>query len=184
MDQSETAYRAFLSGDDEAFVEIIRVHRDGLIYFINSLTRNLSLAEELAEDTLFELLVKRPRYNPSKGSFKTWLYAMGRNRAVNHLKRTARVTLGEEAMEHMTDDETPALAYLKEERERELHKALSRIHPDYRTALYLSYFEGLDNGEIARVMNGSRRRVEMLLYRGKQALKKELEKEGFIYEEL
>lgn len=184
MERGENAYRVFLNGDDEAFVDVIRAHRDGLIYFINSLTRDMTLAEELAEDTLFDLLVKRPKYDPTKGSFKTWLYAMGRNRAVNHLKRTARVTLGEDAVAHMTDDETPALAYLKEERARVLHRALSRIHPDYRTALYLSYFEGMDNAEIARVMKGSKRRVEMHLYRGKQAVKRELEKEGFIYEEL
>ena len=184
MDQSENAYKAFFDGDDEAFVEIIRTHRDGLVYFINSLTRDMTLAEELAEDTLFELLVKRPKYLPSKGSFKTWLYAMGRNRAVNHLKRAARVTLGEEAMEHLTDDETPPLAYVKEERASVIRKALCRIHPDYGTALYLSYFEGLDNGGIAQVMKVTKRRVEMLLYRGKQALKKELEKEGFVYEEL
>jgi RNA polymerase sigma-70 factor (ECF subfamily) len=50
--------------------------------------------------------------------------------------------------------------------------------------LYLVYFEGFDNTETAKIIKKTKRQVVKLLYNAKQALKKELEKEGFEYEEL
>ena len=50
--------------------------------------------------------------------------------------------------------------------------------------LYLVYFENFSNEQAAKVMKKSKRQVENLIYRAKQSLKTELDKEGFIYEEL
>ncbi|MBP0966052.1 MAG: RNA polymerase subunit sigma-24, partial [Oscillospiraceae bacterium] len=49
--------------------------------------------------------------------------------------------------------------------------------------LYLSYFEGFSNAEIAVIMKKSRRQIEALLYNAKKALRTELERSGFAYEE-
>ena len=61
---------------------------------------------------------------------------------------------------------------------------MENLNEDYRQVLYLSYFEDFNNGQIAKIMKKSTRQVENLLYRSKQALKKELEREGFVYEKL
>lgn len=50
--------------------------------------------------------------------------------------------------------------------------------------MYLTVFEELTNEEAARVMKKNKRQIENLVYRAKKALKSELEKEGFVYEEL
>ena len=65
-----------------------------------------------------------------------------------------------------------------------MHYFIGKLLPDYRQVLWLSYFEELSNTDIARIMSKSNRQVENLLYRAKQALKNELEKEGSEYEEL
>ena len=51
MDQGAENYRRFLEGDEGGFVELVRCYKDGLILYLNSIVHNLSLAEELAEDT-------------------------------------------------------------------------------------------------------------------------------------
>ena len=57
MDPSGALYRQFLNGDKHALVEIIRLHKDGLILYIYSITKHLGLAEELAEETFVRLVV-------------------------------------------------------------------------------------------------------------------------------
>ena len=52
MDNGASSYRRFLDGDENGFVEIVRDYKDGLILYLDSLVRNISAAEELAEDTL------------------------------------------------------------------------------------------------------------------------------------
>ena len=63
-----------------------------------------------------------------------------------------------------------------------LHKTLQKLNPDYRQVLYLVFFENFSNSETAKIMHKTKRQVENLLYRAKQSLKSELEKEGFKYE--
>ena len=47
-----------------------------------------------------------------------------------------------------------------------------------------TFFEELSNEQAARVMKKNSRQMKNLVYRAKSALKSEMEKEGFVYEEL
>ena len=64
-----------------------------------------------------------------------------------------------------------------------LFSIAKHITADYKQVIYLSYFEELSNTETASLMKKTNRQVENLLYRAKKALRKELEKEGYVYEE-
>ncbi len=65
-----------------------------------------------------------------------------------------------------------------------LNNALKKISMDYSQVLRLTYLEGFSNSDAAKIMKKTNRQIENLIYRAKKALKKELEKEGFVYEEL
>jgi RNA polymerase sigma-70 factor (ECF subfamily) len=64
-----------------------------------------------------------------------------------------------------------------------IHKALHNLRTEYRQILYLSFFEGFSNAESAVILHKSKRQIESLLYNAKKALKTELERSGFEYEE-
>ena len=61
---------------------------------------------------------------------------------------------------------------------------MCRLKSEYRQVLWLTYFEGFSNKEIATVMNKKVHNIETLVYRARLALKEELDKENFIYEDL
>ena len=185
MDNGASSYRRFLEGDDNGIVEIIRDYKDGLILFLNRYVHNIHTAEELAEDTFFRIVTRRPRFI-AKYSFKTWLYTIGRNIAINHLKYLGKVTnISFEDLESIQNDETALeQSYIREEQKILLHKALSKIKSEYSQVLYLKFFENLPNEQIAVVMKKNKRQIENLIYQAKQSLKSELDKEGFHYEEL
>ena len=63
-------------------------------------------------------------------------------------------------------------------------RALKKLNSEYRQILWLVYFEGLSNVDVAVIMKKNARQIKNLVYRAKSALKSELEKEGFEYEEL
>ncbi len=184
MDNGACSYRRFLDGDDNGFIEIIKDYKDGLILYINNFTENIFIAEDLAEDTFVKIVTKKPRFS-GKSSFKTWLYAIGRNVALDHLRRhKATVVSFDELPEIREETESLEAEYIKREDAKELHKALEKLNPQYRQILWLVYFENFSNREAALVMKKPVRNVESLLYRAKQSLKTELNKEGFVYEKL
>lgn len=185
MDHGAESWRKFLNGDDEGIVEIIRDYKDGLILFLNRYVSNIHIAEDLAEDTFFRLVTRKPRFS-EKASFKTWLYTIGRNTAVSHLRHSGRIC--EQPVEELAaagaDQDALEYAYIRDEEKILLHKTLSALNADYSTVLYLKYFEDLSHEQIAAVMKKNKRQITNLMYQAKKALRTELDKEGFHYEEL
>lgn len=185
MGNDADRYRRFLDGDDNGIVEIIRDYKDGLILFLNRYVNNIHIAEELTEDIFVRIAIRKPRF-VAKYSFKTWLYTIGRNIAINYVKHERKISdIPIEDVEDLSKDkETLEQLYFREEQKIMVHKALSKINPDYGTVLYLKFFEDLTNEQIAKVTKKNKRQIENLLYQAKQSLKAELKKEGFTYERL
>ena len=182
MDNGENSYRRFLVGDKEGLYEIICEYREPLILYLNSIVQNIHIAEELAEDTFFELAARKPDLS-GKSSFKTWLYSIGFNIAAKQFRKRANITLVPIDAQEILDEENIEKNYLKNERDRMIHKSLHKLKTEYRQVLYLSFFECLKNEETALIMKKSKRQVENLLYNAKKALRAELERSGYDYEE-
>ena len=185
MDNGASSYRRFLDGDDEGIVEIIKDYKDGLTLYLNGYVDNIFVAEELMEETFFKLMMKKPRFN-GKFSFKTWLYTIGRNVAIDYIRHNERVsdTPLEDFENYLSEEDIVETSYLREERKIAVHKALRKLKAEYRQVLYLIYFEGFSNSEAATTMKKSKHQLENLVYRARMSLRSELDKEGFVYEEL
>jgi len=185
MDNGASSYRRFLDGDDEGLAEIVRNYSDGLILYLNGIVNNISVAEELMEECFFKIITKKPRFT-ARYSFKTWLYTIGRNLAIYHLRRRAKLadTSFEDLVNSVQDEFELEKLYVAEEHKIHVHRALKKLNVEYRQILWLLYFEGLSNAEASVIMKKSSRQMKNLVYRAKSALKSELDKEGFVYEEL
>ena len=183
MDNGASSYRRYLAGDDDGLVELIRDYGEGLTLYLCGVVGSFSDAEELMEEVFFRLAAKKPRFH-GKSSFKTWLYAIGRNLALDLLRK--RKHLSDAPLEDygsLHDEEADLeVAYLKEERRILVHRAMRRLSPDYGQVLYLIYFEGLSNAEAATVMHKSKRQIENLASRARKALKEALRLEGYLDE--
>lgn len=177
------AYNRYLNGDNTALLEIIREYRGGLIMYLNSYVHDLNAADELSCETFVRLADKKPKFRGSS-SFKTFLFGIGRNVALEYLRRS-KIRIAEpleEAAEIHADTDLER-EFLEKERNRQLYGAIGALKPEYAQALWLTYFEDLSNKEIAAVMKKSPNAVKVLLHRARLALKDELEKEGFEYED-
>jgi len=183
MDNGASSYRRFLDGDDKGLAEIVRDYSDGLILYLNGIVANISVAEDLMEETFFKIITKKPRFN-EKYTFKTWLYTIGRNTAIDYLRRNSKDTSFDDLENYIQDEFVLETLYIIEERKIIVHRTLQKLHCEYRQILWLLYFEGLSSREAAAVMKKSPRQIKNLTYRAKSALKSELDKEGFVYEEL
>lgn len=181
MDSSEHDYRLFLSGDETGLLRLIQDHKDALMLYLNSFVSDLTVAEELTEDTFLKLVLKKPRFS-ARSSFKTWLYAIGRNLALDHLRRRKNAPLSVEEQPEVADDACLERRYIQQQDKLVLHAVMKRLKPEYYQVLWLIYFEGFSCAEAGRIMKKSTHNTETLVHRARRALKSELIKEGFEYE--
>ncbi|WP_295073091.1 RNA polymerase sigma factor [Ruminococcus sp.] len=182
MDNGASSYRRFLDGDKNALIDIIENYRRGLVLFINSITGDFCLAEEIAEETFLKLYVDKPKFS-GKSSFRSWLYSIGRNTAIDHIRKASKLDeVPVDDFYEVADREDIEQDYIKNEDKKHLLRALEKLNDDYRQVLYLIYFENFSNTETAKIMGRSERQIRNLLYRSKESLRNILEKEGFRYE--
>ena len=140
--------------------------------------RSAEEAQDIAMDTFVEILVHPGRFR-FKSSFKTYIYSVARHKAVDFLRKKRTVPdSGKEIW-----DESAIDSFYRREDARTVRECMDRLNGDYRTVLHLVYFEEVDGDGAAKIMGKSKKQLANLLYRAKQALKTELEKEGFCYED-
>ena len=178
----EDAYIRFLSGEMDAFETIVKELQMPLIHFINRYIGNVSVAEDLAEDVFVEILLHRERYN-FRTKLKTYLFTIGRNTAIDYIRKNKRNVPYEVDEEFHSDTRlqaSPEEAYLAKEQGDKILELIQTVKGDQGTALYLTLVENLSNDETARVMKKSKKQVENLLFQGKRKIRTLIEKEGIL----
>ena len=178
MDMGASSYRLFLNGDEKAFEAIVKEYRDPLTLFINSYVHDIHTAEDIAIDVFAYVAVNTHKYN-FKVTFKTYLYMLGRSRALDHIRRRSKHALVslEDAEGYIPAESSPEEEYLQNERRRAVREALDGLPENMRSAVYLVYFENMSYEEAARVMKTSKKQIDNLLYRAKDRLRSVLGEE-------
>lgn len=182
MGEDEQYYRAFLDGDEKGFENLVIKYKNNLIYFILRYVNDFSQAEDLAQDAFVEVLLHKERYHFKTG-FKTYLFTIGRNKAVDFIRKNKRQIPLEE-MENSAGEEAGLLDMVLEKENRALvSDVMKRLKNDYYMAIWLVDFEELSYQEAAKVLKKTLPQIKVLVHRARKALKRELEKEGYGYED-
>ena len=179
MDHGASSYRRFLSGDEQAFDAIMEELFYPLVFFIDRYVQDVHTAEDIAMDVFSELIVHKHRYN-FKVSLKTYLFMLGRSRALDCLRHRKVLSMVELSEATQTQDGTASLEelVLTNQLQYRVHQALNQLPEQLRTAVHLVYFEDLSYDEAARVMKKNRKQIDNLLYRAKKELRIILGKDG------
>ena len=183
MDNGACSYRRFLRGEESAFDEIMKELFHGLVFFVDRFVHDTHAAEDIAIDAFSDLIVHKHRYN-FKVSLKTYLYMIGRSRALDYLKHRKVIEFTElsEVTEVSSEEKTLEEQVLAEERKRIVNAAIAGLPEDMRVVIHLIYFEEMTYEEAAKVMKKNRKQVDNLLYRAKKELRALLGEDGELLE--
>ncbi len=184
MDKDAEAYFRYLNGDDTGLTEMVERYGANLIFFIHRYVKNVDIAEDLMQETFCDLIFYKNRYK-GKSSFKTYLFSIARNKAVDHIKREMRFSHKpvEDVQKNLEDEKKLESMVIQKMENKNLYHAMEQLNEDYRNVLYLFYFENLSYEEIGKVLKKTARQIKNLSYRAKQSLRAIMEKEGFSFEE-
>ncbi len=179
MDNGACSYRRFLDGDETAFDEIMNELFDKLVFFIDRYVYDIHAAEDIAIDVFSDLIVNPNRYN-FKVSLKTYLFMLGRSRALNYIKHRKIIDFSklEEADNTLSEQKTLEETVLENEQKRIINGALEKLSDDMRVVIHLIYFEDLTYAQAAKIMKKKPKQVDNLLYRAKGELRIILGKDG------
>jgi RNA polymerase sigma-70 factor (ECF subfamily) len=153
---------------DDEFERLYSAEAQGLFAFLAYRTGDRVLAEDLLADAFERAL--RGRYNPRKGSAKTWLYAIALNVLRDHVRRAA----AEDRAYARVDAPAGGDPFAGVEVRDELMRALAGLAAEEREAVALRYGADLTVPEMATVLGVPLTTVEGRVYRALRKLREAL----------
>ncbi|MCG6922188.1 MAG: sigma-70 family RNA polymerase sigma factor [Acidobacteria bacterium] len=176
LDRKDTA--RLRKGDLAGLDGLMGRHSDRLLRYLRRLLGDQSVAEDLFQQTWVRAAERIRRYDASR-PFAPWLLTVGRNLALDHLRRYRSESL-DEGSEPAAPDEGPGaiedpLARLaaRERRER-LGAALRELTPHDREVLCLRFEDDLSLKEMAALVSAPLPTVKARLYRALARLRARL----------
>lgn len=135
----------------EALAEAYRRHAGSVFALASRVLASRTLAEEVVQEVFIRLWDNAERFDPDRGSLRSWLLAQTHGRAVD-LLRSETARKGREEREHRgraesgydLEHEVWDLAVADQVRE-----ALASLPVEERKAIELAYFRGLTYREVA-----------------------------------
>lgn len=173
MDDSDEALMARVArGDERAFQVLTRRHLPAMLGLARRILRNAAEAEDVAQEALLRVWTHAPRWQPL-ALFRTWLTRVVVNLCLDRKRRAPWVEL--EAAGDIVDPSPGATEKAEaDERDRMVAGAIDKLPARQRSAIMLTYGEGMSNAEVAEILDTSVSAVETLLVRGKQNLRRTL----------
>ena len=135
-----------------------------------ALTRNMSRADDLVQDTLVRAIAKQTSWQCGT-NLRAWLFTIMHNQNVNGLRRCAResitVAINDAGpfLTAATDDPTAALSL------RDLDRALAQIPEERAQVILLIGLEGTSYEEAATILDVPIGTIRSRLSRGRQSLR-------------
>jgi len=172
----EELYFRYLSGDDNAFEEFVKLYEDELARLINSIVSDYYETKHLTVETFAQLALNVKKFE-GRSSIKTYLFAIGKNLSTQYIKKRARerhISYEEIMQTFVPDGELPHHYFEREENRRQLHDIMLSLKEEYKTVLIHLYFEDMSYKQAGQAMNKSEEQIKHLAYRAKIALKKKL----------
>ena len=152
-------------GNRKAYADLMAAYREPLYTLLLRMTRNTVTADDLTMETFVKAFMQLHRYSPT-GTFSSWLYTIGVNTYIDHLRRqrlqtvplssAARDTEGD-AVEYQipSNQPNPEEALIRMERDEALKAIVDQLKEPYRAIVQMRYYEDMSYEEIAAVTGTS-----------------------------
>jgi RNA polymerase sigma-70 factor (ECF subfamily) len=144
------------AGDARAFEVIFDRHSGAAFSLAYRMCGRQAMAEDVVQEAFVSLWRSGARYDATRGSVRTWVLSVVRNRAIDAFRRESakgsRDVAEEGIAERMPSPERTDTEVERRDEARQVRKALVELPPDQRQVIELAYFGGFTHSQIADML--------------------------------
>jgi RNA polymerase sigma-70 factor (ECF subfamily) len=181
-DDEALARRAH-EGDLAAWAEVYARHHGRLLRQLRHLTGDLTVAEELAQETFAQAMASRARFEPDR-SLDAWLAGIALNMARKHWRSRQSAQKAHARLECVTamsgTGPLPDRLHLQRERSRVLYAVLAGLPAPLREAFTVRELQGLSTEEAAEQLAISPGNLAVRLSRARARIGAALRARGWL----
>jgi RNA polymerase sigma-70 factor (ECF subfamily) len=144
------------AGEARAFEVIFDRHGGAAFSLAYRMCGRRPMAEDIVQEAFVSLWRSGARYDATRGSVRTWVLSVVRNRAIDAFRREDAKggrDVGDEGLaERMPAAELTDAEVERRDEARQIRKALIELPPDQRQVIELAYFGGFTHSQIADML--------------------------------
>jgi len=164
---------SFQAGKIEDFALLYDKYVRKIYDYIYFKTHHREIAEDLCSKTFVKCLEKLGNYQPSKGSFSSWLYRIATNTVIDHYRTQKSHANIEDAWDLDSGEDLLKDAENKD-KFAEVEKLLKQLKPEQRDIVMLRIWSGLTYKEIAEISGKSEDNCKMIFSRAVGKMRSEV----------
>lgn len=171
-----------LKGESEKFSYFIKEYQNEIFNLCFSIVKNRDDALDLTQET-FLIAFRNLKNFRGDASFSTWIYRIAYNLSINYAKRKGIILTildkDEDEIEFQIEDKKTSIwdEIEREERIKIVNKCLSKLKEIDRLIIELREINNLSYEEMAQILSLPIGTIKSRLFRARERLKKEIEKE-------
>lgn len=157
----------------------MRRYERPVIRLIARITRDSTLAEDLAQETFLKAFRSLAAFDPAR-RLSTWLFRIAHNSAIDALRRARPpvVPLGTAGADEPVASASPDPVE-QQALGRALETAIAELRPEARAAITLRYEEGLSFDEIGQILRMPEATARSHVHRARKDLSRRLAEAGW-----
>jgi RNA polymerase sigma-70 factor (ECF subfamily) len=179
------------AGSEDAYTRLITQYHQAIYGLVYRILDDPTDAPDTTQEVFLKVFRGMPKFN-CESSLKTWMYRIAIHEASNRRRWCFRHKAREHSIEPLPDDreslpvnlldslvdcsESPFESVARGQVRARLEQALQEIPAHYRTTVVLRDIEDLSYEEIAEVTETSLGTVKSRIIRGREAMRKRLER--------
>jgi RNA polymerase sigma-70 factor (ECF subfamily) len=170
-------------GSTEAMSQLSQQVAERVLPYIQGLTLNYDLAQDILQETLLEMVKSLNNVRSPEG-FWCWVYRQALGKVQHHFRDRSRqrsivLRVASDLLSQATDKSLTGLEYVtRVELSDAVLQAIDKLKIEYRSVLILRCFENLSYAEIAEVLDCKELRARVLFFRAKRSLERHLSRGG------
>ena len=160
--------------------ELLKHYKPMMSYIIAPILSSPEDQEECISEAVMKVWKNISSYDENKSGFKTWLTAITRNTALNHLRKNMKHKCTEMISDKSISDRliakegNPEEIVLNKEKQEQLNEIVKKLAGKDKTIFYRKYYYMQSTAQIAREMGITERAVEGKLYRIRNKIRKQM----------
>jgi RNA polymerase sigma-70 factor (ECF subfamily) len=173
------------NGDRAAFEELVQLYKDKIYHLAYRMLGNKQEAEDAVQETFLRVYLNLAKYDETQ-KFSTWIFRIGTNLCIDRLRKKkpnysldAELPDGEGGDWHSmlpSEDPSPEDQIVLSETQQQIRQAIEMMPDKYKSVVVLRYLQDLSLQEIGDVLDMPVTTVKTRVHRGREFLRKQLEK--------
>ncbi|MBI3397155.1 RNA polymerase sigma factor [Candidatus Woesebacteria bacterium] len=158
-----------------AFEVLVKRYQNKLFYFTLKIVGDEAAAEEVVQDTFLNTYKSIDKIDVSR-KFSSFIYSVAKNTSISYLRKIRRFERMGDLEHSLATNENIYNDVIAKEEKNNVQKAIGNLNFKYKSVVKMYYLEDLSYRQIGEKLDLSLNTVKTRIKRGKEQLRKALEK--------